>query len=572
MAGETVRSVFFTPPMAVARLGGSDTPVDAYVWREDPSLEGGGLTSLEPAVSLAVTADGSVRSYRPTELVFRDESGLRPVAPFLELCVELDDGSVSRLTSALLTELGGTLADVSYVVEAANRKAQRRTGDPACAFSARVQFDHTEPTDRPLLASSEGSRILVSPDRPIPLGSIRPVRPVPGPPDERDVDRDVLRLRFTPAKGRVYGPPSAATGRFGPMTFEIVPDRDRILNEETSWRNYEGRAPDLRHPRPHDTYDGSGDPSSSGGRSWGVVDDTCDVLVTATVTLAGQDHVAHARVFVGPPDFAPDKRPFFSLVDDLLDRDEPDPEFDPAVTRLEVADLLRRVLESVSLNNVDLQRRRAVVDNERELETLLDAADSLGISERIQARLGRGGVTPEPPLANEATMTDADEGYRASERNQLRADAPRPYAELARDAHSALTAYPTLMAFLARDADRVRRLLRQPYALVRESTPAEALPVAGRRRPWDPEAWLHDMRMPPYMRDSDASPLSLTRRQYVQVMSLLDELAPVAPAPRPRRRRERGLAPDEAPALSADELFARFRSTDVTTAVPEPRR
>ena len=36
---------------------------------------------------------------------------------------------------------------------------------------------------------------------------------------------------------------------------------------------------------------------------------------------------------------------------------------------------------------------------------------------------------------------------------------------------------------------------------------------------------LHDMRMPPYMRDSDAAPLSLTWRQYREVMALIDHLA-----------------------------------------------
>ncbi len=63
MAPSPVRSLFFTPPMAIARLGSSETPVEAYQWREDPSLHGGGVTALEPAVSLRVEGDGSVTPY-----------------------------------------------------------------------------------------------------------------------------------------------------------------------------------------------------------------------------------------------------------------------------------------------------------------------------------------------------------------------------------------------------------------------------------------------------------------------------------------------------------------------------
>ena len=37
------------------------------------------------------------------------------------------------------------------------------------------------------------------------------------------------------------------------------------------------------------------------------------------------------------------------------------------------------------------------------------------------------------------------------------------------------------------------------------------------------------MRMPPYMRDETATALSLTRRQYVEVMRLIDALEAVKP-------------------------------------------
>lgn len=565
MARAGLRSLFYTPPIAVARLGGSDTPLDAFEWREDPSTLGGGLTSLEPTVSLEVADDGSVTSYRPVEIVFRDGKLLRPVAPFLELWVEYEDGGSEPLTSTLLTELGGSLEGVRHQVAAANRKAARRTGDPACAFAATVNFHHAAFAPIELLASSKGERPLVPAEHPIALGRVQAIRPVAGPADVRGVDADVLRLRFTPAKGLVYGPPSAQMGvySFGEgreLRHEIVPPARRTLNENSAWREYTQNRSDLRHPTPADTYDGSGDPSAADDTSWGVVDDTCDVVITTSASLGGATYVARTRVFVGPPDFGPDKRPFVSLLDDLLDRNEPDVEVDEPLAILEVTDLLRRVFETVSLDNIDLQRRRAILgDNAGNKDALLEAADRQGTGDALRARFESA-----PPRADEASMTGEDVGFRAEDRHQLRTDTRLPFSALGRDAHAELTAMPVLLDFLRNNAERVRRMIRPPYALVRESEPSAPRQSAGFRRPWDPDAWVHDMRMPPYMRDSDASPLSLTRRQYVQLMALVDHLAGPAPGPEALTG---GLEEVDA-ATSPDELFAAFRRTDLTTGVP----
>jgi len=572
--------------MAVARLGGSDTPLDAFVWREDPSTEGGGLTALEPAVSLRVEDDGSVTPYRPVELAFRDGDLLRPVAPFLELWVEYDDGSTEALTSTLLGALGGSLEGVHHQVSAANRKAARRSGDPACAFAAVAHFDHAthEPTE--LMASSTGVRPLVPADHPISLGRVRAIRPVPGNGSTGpeggalDVDADVLRLRFTPAKGLVYGPPTAVEGVYDAggegrqLHYEIVPPERRTLNQDSAWTDYTLNRPELRHPTPADTYDGSGDPTSPDDRSWGVVDDTCDVVITTSVVLGDITHVAQTRVFVGPPDYGPDKRPFVSLVDDLLDRTEPDVRVGAgsggargAPDALEVADLLRRVFETVSLDNIDLQRRRGLRENELNRDALLAAADDQGTGASLRARYAVDPAVVEPPRADQASMTAVDVGYRAADRHQLRSDTRLPFSALGREAHTALTTMPVLLEFLKNNADRVRRLIRPPYALVRESEPSASHQTDGFRRPWDADARVHDMRMPPYMRDSDASPLSLTRRQYIQLMGLVDQLAgPPQGARGPEA--EGALEAERTP--SADELFAAFRRTDLTADVPVP--
>src|SRR5260370_42636687 len=90
-----------------------------------------------------------------------------------------------------------------------------------------------------------------------------------------------------------------------------------------------------------------------------MVDGTCDWIVRATIKAGGKIWEATARAFVGPPDFAPDRRPFCSLAEELVDRDPPSPEpaesLQDAMDRL--GDLFQRVYETASLANVDMTRR-----------------------------------------------------------------------------------------------------------------------------------------------------------------------------------------------------------------------
>src|SRR5215469_4123313 len=133
-----IEEIFFMPPMAVARLGASRTPLVSFTWLEDPSLHGAGLTIIAPATSLNVLADGSIRPFWPANVQFRDRALLRPVAPFFELWARSDE-EVKPITVQWLKENRSSLAAIQYEVTASNRKAARRTGDPACGFSAGIQ-------------------------------------------------------------------------------------------------------------------------------------------------------------------------------------------------------------------------------------------------------------------------------------------------------------------------------------------------------------------------------------------------------------------------------------------------
>jgi|SwirhisoilCB2_FD_contig_31_11350628_length_1743_multi_3_in_0_out_0_1 hypothetical protein len=514
----TILEVFFAPPMAVARLGRSPIPLESFVWAEDATIHGAVKTVIRPAVSFELASDGSVRPYIPCEIRFRDEDHIRPVAPFFELHAVVEDSSGNiqemPLTPTLLEQAGTSLSAVRYVVTAANRKAERRTGDPACGYSARLEVRGDDHSRTALLASSPtrfGTQPLVSIERPIHLGWFQAMRPIRTP-EEALANLSVLRVRITPAHGEVYGPPEAIVG-IPPLSskpHEIVRPENRILNSRASWCQYDGSYDRFDNPEPSDTYDGA-DLPADGNRAWGVIDDTCDIVLEATVVAGGRRLHAAARVFVGPPDFAPDRRPFFSLVDDIADREELNPDLPASLD--EVADLFQRVFETVSLFNLEAQRARTLNNNQSEL----------GSNTTLHST---------PPHFDQRSMTADDRPYARATADIGDAAAAGGGASVrfsltdtANAVHKPLADIELLVDFLRTQGERVRTLLRPPWGIVEElSENATEDPTPEHRDPRVLRDRLHDMRMPPYMRDSDALPLALTRRQYRTVLDVLKRL------------------------------------------------
>ncbi len=511
-----IAGVYFLPPMAVGRLGGADTPLENFTWVENPNTHGAGDTVIRPDTTLELDDEGTMRAYLPNLIRFRESNGtLRPAAPFFELWAKVlvDKKPVDDqpLTVELLRSAGGDLANVRFVVDVANAKAARRSGDPGCSFVARVEVVATNHARQPLLAFSPkqaGTEVLVSSDRPIPLGHVQVPRPEPG--KDLNVDLDVIRIRFTPARGEVYGPPDAGvavapdTGR----AHEMVVPENRILNPKAAWTSYDATYSKYMNPEPSDTYDGADIANSV---SWGVVDDTCDGTIQAILTIGFRRLTALARIFVGPPDFAPDKRPFVSLADDLVDRERSLDDND-LVTQFEIADLFQRVYEASSLANLDVMRERHLAEN---------AANG---SSDNESTLPDGRPLP---ATNQTSMTDKDKPFaeKTAQPMPVTPEAPLPYATTAAFAHSALADLEALVDFLVQRGDRVKLLLRPPFGAISElENTVPAIPQAGYRDARIQRDMTHDMRMPPFMRDCDAAPLSLTRRQYHQVLTLIDKL------------------------------------------------
>jgi hypothetical protein len=522
--------MFFLPPIAVARVGGSDNPLEAFEWDSDVSTHGSHQTVIKPTVTLDVAADGSVRAYLPNVIRFRDGDQLRPAAPFFELWLKLEDGETKeekRATPALLKQFGASLDNLQFSVTVANCKAQRRTGSAACSFIARVDVGGNDHARKPLLAISPytaDQEPLVRPDHPIPLGTFQVVRPAAK--IAMGIDLAQIRVRFTPARGEVYGPPNAIVGPPSPaqpgeivarqilpgVLHEIVPERNRILNPNTPWSSYVMNEKGQTDPQPCDSYDGA---DVGDWRSWGVVDDTCDGIITAQLVVAGQRFVATARVLSGVPDFAPDRRPFVSLAADLADRDLPPAEVTLEDTTEEIVDLFARVFETAGLMNLDAMRYKAIMININDPPPP-NYQGLPQIDEKMMTREDTPYVDLIPKELNSDKIAQESEGVQFE---------PLPYTEVVKVAHAQLTDLITLKDFLHTRKEHVRKLIRPPYG--RFSQLAEKPDVRPNNAFRDARVSrdsLHDMRMPPFMRDSDENPLSLTWRDYDMLMRFIDLL------------------------------------------------
>jgi len=512
LAENSIRRIFFTPSVAIARLGGSLTPLDAFDWGlGDPHTVA--ETRIRPAWTLDVRPDGSVSPRLPLRLILRDGGLLRPVAPFFELWALAGDGASPAdlrpvpVTTELLAANGATTADLTFTVEAMNRKAERRSPRGGGANPANLRFGTFPPVtllgndhrEVPLLATSppDAPRPMIPRERNIALGRLQVMRPVPqpaAPPWPQEVRVDVVRVRFTPGRGRFYGPPAAAEPVAG-AAFPAGAAERAFLDPSAGWFG----APQSDRTQPADTFD-----ESDAGRSLGVVDDTCDARLEAELRLAGVPLRCWANIGVGPPQYASDRRPFLSLADELNDR-EHDPGRDEDMSDEELArwieDLFERVYEVVSAMDVDWWRALAARQLQDD-ELRPDSIPGDGVPQPLRAMGGRDRLRdpsinvppPSPQLA-------------------------QPLAQRARDRHRNLSDLGQLVGFVRSNPNRIAELVRPALSTGRAAS--------------------QSMQMPPFMRNSNGRALSLARWQYDLLLSWAASVTepapeePVGAAPRP---------------------------------------
>lgn len=481
--------------------------MDAFTWVPSDNPRIIGETRIQATWTLDVQPDGSVIPRLPDRIILRDGPNLRPVAPFIELWCAVGDANDpdnwvhQPLTTRLLQAEGLNGANLTFTVTAMNLKAARRTGNRRHGFGTFTPVEMRGDNHTPQRLRAESPPALGANEVPmiprgrfIPMGNIQVMRPGVQPPNgttawDAAVNLETIRLRYTPAIGTFYGPPEIANlplpeNSAGP-TFTAIPEENAFLNAAAGWYG----AAVVRGPvSPGDTYDGA---ERDNRESFGVVDDTCEVRIGVQLdqTSVGQGLLdAEATVWSSPPDYAPDRRPFISLADSINDRAGDRAVRNAAMTTADqeqwVEDLFERTFETLSLMNVDYWRSRR--GSQLRAEQLNDTPIP-------------GDQYPQPTRAmgGQDHLRNPDIAITAPSENL-----PLPMSDRAKERHRDLADIAAIKAFVLENPERLQRLIRPPFSV----DPVE-------------DETTTTMQMPPFMRNSNARPLTLTPWQYELLMA-----------------------------------------------------
>ncbi|HEY4604135.1 MAG TPA: hypothetical protein VIH08_07350 [Blastococcus sp.] len=325
-----IRELRVLPPLAIARFGAAPTPMDNYDVTVDPQRPLG-YRLLRPAQTFEVdrTTGEITRAFVPNGVTFTENGLARPVAPFLEVWALTDGGQLEPLTLGLIAGDGGSVGNLSWRVQVANRKVVRRTGDAADLVSADTGVV-SDNTVHPLTGTCPN----FWPGKSIPFGSVQFIRPTAAHPE--------IRLRFTPGRGFVYGASRTAPPA-GPPTDPSV--RDVVYDAGRGrWQGHQDT--DARSTVPPQIF-----AVNAQGLSRGYLDDGCDGLVRVQLVLGNRTLSAFGRVGVGPPAYAPDGLPVRTVADEL-EQALLGPSVAPGEASAEqVEEIVRRVFETVRLMN-----------------------------------------------------------------------------------------------------------------------------------------------------------------------------------------------------------------------------
>src|SRR6202012_3314442 len=274
-----------------------------------------GYRELKPQPTLIVDDNsGEITKQRtPTSLDFKIGSSIRPIAPFLEVFAVTDADELQPLTTALLRQEGLDETNIAWRATVSNRKIVRRTGDEDDLIHAQTKWfsDHQRHT------LSGHCNNFISKEAAVNFGTVRYIKP--------NHDFPEIRLRFTPAKGLIYGPDKPVTKPVpnGDPALYQIDEPLAIYNSKKSWVGLgsPGR-PAKTQPLPPSLF--AIDPPAP---SWlfdniaisrGYFDDACDGFVEVQLTLKdGSTLAAKARICAAPPAMAPDSLFVRTLADDL---------------------------------------------------------------------------------------------------------------------------------------------------------------------------------------------------------------------------------------------------------------
>jgi hypothetical protein len=335
------------PPIAIARFGSSQQPLDNYTVEVDQQ-NFTGFRKIVPAETLKVDdATGEISGVStPASITFRDNSGLiKPVAPFFEVWARFDDNDfLEPLTTDRLAEMGSSADAVNWRVRVGNHKVFRRTGDQ----NDKVSADSGSINDHGVHVL-RGRANNFKAGKTIKLCSFRYLKPTAAFPE--------IRLRFTPAEGKVYG------HRAGDPNIT-----DDVYNAAVGrWDNHNDGSPNLPAGTPLSTspqgiYAVGRTSGPQQGRNLGYLDDSCDGVVEVQLTAGNVSFSASARVAVAPPDFAPDSFHVRTVADEI-EQLFLGPKAEETISFERATDLMRRALETMRLMNTDDWNRNYLDDD-----------------------------------------------------------------------------------------------------------------------------------------------------------------------------------------------------------------
>ncbi len=174
-----------------------------------------------------------------------------------------------------------------------------------------------------------------------------------------------IRLRFTPGPGYVYGSSQTAPPSDKPVGEDYV---DIVYNASPgngTWLGYGDQN------LPTITVPGGIYAQNDNGESKGYLDDGCDGLVYAELTVDGKDLSAYGRVGAGPPAYAPDSFPVRTVAGEL-DQAMMGPQVPDDEATLELTEeIVRRAAETVRLLNTTVMNGNPIDGRPRVASTMV---------------------------------------------------------------------------------------------------------------------------------------------------------------------------------------------------------
>jgi hypothetical protein len=477
----TIKELRILPPFAIGRLGSASEPLDNYTIEDDP-CHPLGFRRIKPAETLIIDeTSGEISGARtPKAMEFKTaEQKIRPVAPFLEVFVVTAEDELKPLTLALMEHLK---AKISWRVSVANRKIVRRTRNPDDLVAADTQ----EFSDHEVHPLEGRCKHFIPDDAFVEFGHVRFIKPNDRYPQ--------IRLRFTPAKGLIYGPTPEKKDECQEEKIDpAIPPERAIYDRTKDWFGFDS---DKKTSVDQDEYPFSETlpPAlyaiSSPAPTWlhnnvatgrGYFDDACDGFVEVSLTIGDKSLEARARICAAPPALVPDALFVRSLVDDLeqvihgpeISQHEP-----IEVTHTRAKDIVRRAYETVRFMNVAVMNGNNFKGRAALWLDSMPEEEAAGTQRAIRPVMGPGTVDTYAIMGLHGQVLAALQGGTAAWFTRIlrQPNEVSDYTDRGRRKMPALMcgADNSYLALTYRQIDTIRRAAEQPASSAK-SAPTQGL-------------------------------------------------------------------------------------------------